>query len=312
MPMTCRGTPLTTAKYTPEGLEHDRRWCILDVGLNRIITAREFPRMVLIHPRIKIDASLPHAGLLHVTFPEDSGCAAFTVPLRPTKDILSTWRIIDEVTLFPGMKPLDGYISQFLPGPSLGSEGETPSSILSTYFGKPVHLIYKGPRIRPIQATVEFPELKATAVYQDGYPLLVLSEESMGDVNREIKDRVGTQGISEAWKEDSVAIRRFRPNIIFSGGGPFAEDEWKEIAIGSSDAPPISLVSKCARCLLPNVSPDTGEADKAVPYKVLMKFRTGLDPIKKMKPCVGCNAVPEEEGIVNVGDFVYVRQVWGE
>lgn len=62
--------------------------------------------------------------------------------------------------------------------------------------------------MRPIDATAEFPELKATAVYQDGYPLLVLSEESMGDVNREIKGRVGTNGISEVWKEDDVAIRR--------------------------------------------------------------------------------------------------------
>jgi hypothetical protein len=71
-----------------------------------------------------------------------------------------------------------------------------------------VYLIYKGPRARPIVATAEFPELKATAVYQDGYPLLLLSEESMGDVNKEIKDRVGTQGISETWKEDDVVIRR--------------------------------------------------------------------------------------------------------
>jgi hypothetical protein len=43
-----------------------------------------------------------------------------------------------------------------------------------------------------------------------------------------------------------------------------------------------------------------------------MKFRTGLDPIKKMKPCVGCNGVPDEEGMVSVGDVVFVKKVWGE
>jgi uncharacterized protein YcbX len=88
------------------------------------------------------------------------------------------------------------------------------------------------------------------------------------------------------------------------------------------------VVSKCARCLvrfcflqqcrrlltsilckLPNVSPDTGVRDKAVPYKVLMKFRIGVDPKMKMKPCVGCNAVPLGEGTISVGDTVLVKKV---
>lgn len=62
---------------------------------------------------------------------------------------------------------------------------------------------------------------------------------------------------------------------------------------------------------LPNVHPETGEADKAVPYKVLMKFRTGLDPVQKMKPCVGCNAVPAAEGVVKIGDVVFVKKMVG-
>ena len=43
-----------------------------------------------------------------------------------------------------------------------------------------------------------------------------------------------------------------------------------------------------------------------MPYKVIMKFRTGLDPERKMKPCVGCNAVPDADGVVRVGDAVHV------
>jgi len=105
------------------------------------------------------------------------------------------------------------------------------------------------------------------------------------------------------------SLRRFRPNIVFEGGGPFAEDQWEKVAIGRPDAPVITLVSKCVRCLLPNVSPDTGVRDKAVPYKVIMKFRTGIDPIEKMKPCVGCNGVPAADGIVSVGDVVYVKKM---
>ena len=57
---------------------------------------------------------------------------------------------------------------------------------------------------------------------------------------------------------------------------------------------------------LSNVDPETGVRDTAVPYKVIMKFRTGLDPKRKMKPCVGCNAVPDSDGVVRVGDAVHV------
>lgn len=49
---------------------------------------------------------------------------------------------------------------------------------------------------------------------------------------------------------------RFRPNIILSGGNPFVEDQWEEILINSAcedsgaDGMSISVVSKCARCLV--------------------------------------------------------------
>ena len=60
---------------------------------------------------------------------------------------------------------------------------------------------------------------------------------------------------------------------------------------------------------LPNVSPRTGKRDKAVPFKVLMKFRTGLDPIHKLKPCVGCNGVPSGNGMIRVGHAVYIKKM---
>ncbi|KAF8868096.1 MOSC domain-containing protein [Infundibulicybe gibba] len=257
--------------------------------------------MVLVSPVISPDPTSPHKGSLIVNFPPESGCESFSVPLQPTEEYLKNWQILPNITLWTS--DMDAYICQSEP-----PIARTPSEILSAYFGKSVYLLYKGPRPRPVDPTTDFPELQATAVFQDGYPLLVLSEESMGRVEEEIKSRVGTMGVREAWKDAKVPIERFRPNIVIKGGGPFAEDMWEEIAIGSETAPGITLVSKCARCLLPNVSPDTGERDPAVPYKILMKFRTGIDPADKMKPCVGCNAVPAASGVVSVGDVVIVRR----
>ena len=48
--------------------------------------------------------------------------------------------------------------------------------------------------------------------------------------------------------------------------------------------------------------------DAAVPYKVLMKFRTGKAPMRKSKACFGCNAVVGGEGVVRVGDKIAVKE----
>ena len=71
-----------------------------------------------------------------------------------------------------------------------------------------MHLVYKGPRPRVVDPTAEFPGLEATSVFQDMYPLLVLSEEGMADVEREARMRVGVQGVGEVWREGRVAIQR--------------------------------------------------------------------------------------------------------
>jgi len=265
--------------------------------------------LVLITPRIEFDETSPEPGQLLVTFPPDSGCETFSVPLQPAEETLKSWELIEHFSLF-GVLDVDGYIC----GKSTQSNSESPSSILSKFLGRPVHLSYKGPRLRVCDPTQTFPALDATISYQDGYPLLFLSEESVEEVERELRGYVGVQGIDERWKEDKLVIERFRPNIILKGAGPFAEDMWEEIVIGSpgepnlNELPNIALVSKCTRCLLPNVSPDTGERDKAVPYKVIMKFRTGLDPIRKMKPCVGCNGVAFGHGVYRVGDQVTIKK----
>jgi hypothetical protein len=49
--------------------------------------------MVLIVPRIDVDPSSPYGGRLEISFPEDSGCETFFVPLRPDHELLQTWEM---------------------------------------------------------------------------------------------------------------------------------------------------------------------------------------------------------------------------
>ena len=79
---------------------------------------------------------------------------------------------------------------------------------MSAYFGKPVHMVYKGPEKRWVNTTHWFPELKATSVYQDEYAVHVLSEESVADVERETRKWVGKMGVEERWAEEEMQVRR--------------------------------------------------------------------------------------------------------
>ena len=50
-----------------------------------------FEQMVLITPRIEVDTASPYGGRLVVTFPKDSGCETFSVPLNATQELVDTW-----------------------------------------------------------------------------------------------------------------------------------------------------------------------------------------------------------------------------
>ncbi|THH02362.1 hypothetical protein EW026_g528 [Hermanssonia centrifuga] len=313
---SCRGTAVSECRYTPIGLENDRKWCIIETNTHNVVTAREVPKMVLVHPQLQYDAHSPYGGNLVISVPFDSGTVKFCVPIDPTPEMLSDWPIVEDCHMW-GAK-IDGYVCQALP-PSSAS----PSEILSEYMGRHVFLIMKGPTLRPCPPSLAFPGLKANTDFQDGYPLLFASEESLEEVDKAIRKaahvgpgepgKVGAMD-QERWKKGKIEMERFRPNIVIKGAGiPFAEDMWQTVAIGPTDGQPkesktFTLVSKCARCLLPNVDTRSGVRDAAVPYKVLMKFRTGVDPANLTKPCFGCNGVPAGNGVIRVGDIVAVKE----
>ena len=121
---------------------------------------------------------------------------------------------IEDCTLFKVVE-VDGYICE-----ALHPTSPSPSEILSKYFDRPVHLVMKGPKRRPCGPTQTFPDLVASAMYQDGFPLLVASDESLEKVGDEINrwangDVTGQSigGINDLWKTNRVPIERcIRPH----------------------------------------------------------------------------------------------------
>lgn len=89
------------------------------------------------------------------------------------------------------------------------TSGRSPSTIFSEYIGYPVYLVAKGPRVRTCPPTLRFPKLDAPSYFQDGYPLLLVSEESVEAVQERIRDMVGMQGVSDNWADEELRVERY-------------------------------------------------------------------------------------------------------
>lgn len=92
--------------------------------------------------------------------------------------------------------------------------------------------------------------------FADGYPLLLVSQESLDDLNARLAI--------------ALPMNRFRPNVVISGQTqPYAEDAWAEIRIGEVR---LSLVKACARCVITTTDQATAERG-AEPLLSLARYR---------------------------------------
>ncbi|KAG9017306.1 hypothetical protein FRB93_007420 [Tulasnella sp. JGI-2019a] len=254
---SCKGTSMQEVRYTPEGLENDRNLVIIDAKSHAAVTARKVSKMLLIHPQICYDSADPYGGTIEISFPPESDCQAFSIPLNPDGELLESWPLVDDVRVWSSSN--DGHIVRSIdPDAIFGLD--TPSETLSNFLGRGVLLVRKGPRPRAVVPAPAFPDLKTTTAFQDGYPLLIASEPSLRDIVKHIRiaaidgEKLKIYRLNkEVWKDKEFAMERFRPNIVIDGDGMLAYDEenWEDIKIGdaaSGEEGRIHVVSRCHRC----------------------------------------------------------------
>ncbi|KFZ18013.1 hypothetical protein V501_01400 [Pseudogymnoascus sp. VKM F-4519 (FW-2642)] len=115
-----------------------------------------------------------------------------------------------------------------------------------------VRLLYKGPTPRVLRGCGA-PKLLGrteTAKFADMMPVLVASMSSIRELNKRLV-RIG---------EKEIEIERFRLNIIIRGSEPWNEDGWKTLRLSDGEgALELDVVSRCLRCQVPNVNPETAD-----------------------------------------------------
>jgi hypothetical protein len=129
----------------------------------------------------------------------------------------------------------------------------------------------------------EFASTSDIVSLADAFPLLLISQPSLDDLN----ERLAVP----------VPMNRFRPNLVVNGCGAFDEDRWKGIRIGDIL---LRVVKPCSRCVTTTVDQATGIQGKE-PLVTLSQYRKFNG-----KVCFGQNVIPENDAVVNIGDRVEI------
>lgn len=120
--------------------------------------------------------------------------------------------------------------------------------------------------------------------FADGYPCLLIGQGSLDGLNEKL--------------DQKIKMDRFRPNFVFTGGEPHAEDSFLEFDLSGIQ---FTAVKPCARCVLTTIDQQTG-AKGVEPMKTLAGYRT----INK-KVMFGQNLIHSGSGTIRVGDQINVK-----
>ncbi len=246
------GISLPATDVTARGLALDRRWMVVDAD-GDFVTQREQPRLALCKTSV-------HPEALHIDAP---GMPTLRVPLSPppgARITVRVWRSVCEAVVVSA--DADTWLSEYLPIPCT--------------------LVFMPEETRRAQ-NPDYAAGEGIVSFADGYPLLVLGEASLADLNSRL--------------DISLPMNRFRPNVVAAHVPAYDEDTWARVQIGSVL---FHGVKPCDRCAITTIDQDTA-ARGTEPLPTLAGYRRA-----RGKVFFGQYLVPDAPGVVRVGDPIHV------
>ena len=136
-------------------------------------------------------------------------------------------------------------------------QGDVAAEFFRNYLDRPcrlLHLTMENSRLRHPEG-VSHP---FAVGFSDGYPLLVISQTSLDDLNARLAE--------------PVQMDRFRPNIVVEGSEPYAEDGWNRIIV---DGMMLEGAKLCVRCVITTTDQELGRRHpEQEPLRTLAQYRT--------------------------------------
>ncbi|EDP60499.1 hybrid-cluster NAD(P)-dependent oxidoreductase [Vibrio sp. AND4] len=247
------GVSLSSAWVEKQGLSFDRRFMIATSD-GSMVTARKFPQMVTIK-----SALLPD-GVVFTSLGEEPLTIRYQ-DFKMQEAPATVWK--DSFTAYTTTDEADDWFSKVL--------------------GLRVELLFTGEQSNRVRD-----KLGHNVSFADGYPVLVISEASLEELNRR--------------SAEQHSMDQFRTNLVVSDTTPFEEDTWKRIRIGEVE---FESVKPCERCILTTVNTQRGTfRESKEPLKTLQEFRAN----ERGGVFFGQNLVALNQGIIRSGDHVEVLE----
>jgi uncharacterized protein len=238
---SCRGISLTEAVLTPHGIEHDREWMVTDEA-GQFVTQRTFPRLALIETELTAETlrlRAPGRATLEISF------SRLPQAERPVQIWQHSTTALDE--------------------------GDTAAAWFAEFLGARLRLVRWHPEQRRLSNLEWTAGVEAENRFTDGYPYLVLGEESVADLN----GRIGGA---------PLPMNRFRPNLVIAGVAPYAEDSLRTLRTEGIE---LRIVKPCIRCRITTTDQATAEVG-VEPLRTLAGYRR--DP-RFTAPMFGQNVI---------------------
>jgi len=250
-----RGISLQQAQVQARGIEWDRRWMLVDSNA-KFITARSFPRLAMV--------STAFAGeTLRVSAPGREPLSLSLEDIGPGDQLVDIWR--DRCPGSVVSSQANAWFSDWLETDCrLVRLSDQDQRLVDSAYGQP------GDQVS----------------LADGYPLLIIGEASLRDLNQRL--------------QQPVSMARFRPNLVVSTDEPYIEDSWRHIRLGETE---FELVKPCSRCVFTTIDPDTGKKHPTLePLRTLGSYRRHPEG----GVFFGQNAIPRRLGALTLDSEVEV------
>ena len=244
----CHGIEVSESCVERMGLEHDRRMMVV-TPKGEFLTQREYPRLALVQPELG-------DGTLELRAP---GYDSIRLGLQTSG---TPWPV--NIWKSRGVHAID--------------QGEEAAAWFSHWLGTSVRLVHFADGYRRTVNEQYAVNADDHTAFADGYPILLISEPSLHDLNSRL--------------EIPVPMNRFRPNLVVSGCEPYAEDTWNRIQVGDVQ---LAVVKPCARCVVTTVDKETLERSKE-PLRTLARYRKHA-----LGAIFGQNVIPLNEGRIGLG-----------
>ena len=236
------------------GLMYDRKWMLVDDD-RQFLSQRRLPKMALIKPRIEQDRLIISAP----------GMPDLSLELQPDGG--------DDIEV--------GIWHDQCLAKTISNQADV---WFSTFLECDCRLVYH-PDDRQRQVDQRYAKPSDQTAFSDGFPFLIVSENSLVNLNRVLPFEIG--------------INRFRPNLVIADCPAYAEDSWRRIRIRDIE---FRLPKPCSRCSVPGIDPETALSGKE-PLATLNRLRRWENKIY-----FGQNALHSETGELAVGDTLEILE----